>query len=405
MQHFSYLSDEERVQLFYKEPQPFSKDSPKELLAYSLGAALYMPGTRDSIANDILSGKYLKGRHEGLSTIVICLEDSISDSEIDSAEWNLVHQIQELTQSVERGSFRQSEIPLLFIRVRTFKQVVVLLERLGDMARNLLCGFVFPKFTPENGRLFLETLEEMNNQYQLNLYAMPILESPEIIFKEKRMETLLEIKSILDSYTNILNVRIGATDFSGLFGIRRNKDTTIYDIAVIRDCISDIINIFGRSSSQYVISGPVWEYFQGGERILKPQIRQTPFEASYGRTGFNMRAEMIERFEDGLIHEVLLDKANGLVGKTIIHPSHIKVVQAMNVVTLEEYLDAMAILNQEENVNGVIKSHYSNKMNEIKPHYNWAQVVLRKSHIFGVLQDGQTFIDLLGVKREQNVYL
>ena len=46
---------------------------------------------------------------------------------------------------------------------------------------------------------------------------------------------------------------------------------------------------------------------------------------------------------DGLIREILMDIANGLTGKTIIHPSHIKVVQALNVVTFEEYLDALTI--------------------------------------------------------------
>ncbi|WP_367362483.1 HpcH/HpaI aldolase/citrate lyase family protein [Mesotoga sp.] len=32
---------------------------------------------------------------------------------------------------------------------------------------------------------------------------------------------------------------------------------------------------------------------------------------------------------DGLLREVILDKANGFVGKTIIHPSHLKYVNAM----------------------------------------------------------------------------
>ena len=56
-----------------------------------------------------------------------------------------------------------------------------------------------------------------------------------IIQKETRMEELMAIKNLLDRYkNNILNVRIGATDFCGLYGIRRSIDTTVYDIAGIK---------------------------------------------------------------------------------------------------------------------------------------------------------------------------
>lgn len=91
---------------------------------------------------------------------------------------------------------------------------------------------------------------------------MPILETAKVIQKESRMDELIGIKNLLDRYKeHILNVRIGATDFCGLYGIRRSADTTVYDIAVLRDCISDIINVFQRFDSPYVVSGPVWEYF------------------------------------------------------------------------------------------------------------------------------------------------
>ncbi len=71
-------------------------------------------------------------------------------------------------------------------------------------------------------------------------------------------------------------------DFCSLFGIRRNEDTTIYDIAVIRNCIELIINQFLRKGSGFVLSGPVWEYFSSGERLLKPQLRISPF-TEHGR--------------------------------------------------------------------------------------------------------------------------
>ncbi|WP_243525036.1 HpcH/HpaI aldolase/citrate lyase family protein [Bacillus pseudomycoides] len=398
MKYFSYLSHEEKQNLFYQEPITFSKDTAKDQLAYALGATLYTPGTKKTIADDIITKK-----HEGATSIVLCLEDSISDEEIQLAEQNVVIQMQLLAHIMDAGKLHPSDIPLLFIRVREPKQMTSLVHELGS-AVHCISGFVFPKFTPANGRSYIDELRHINEQYALLLYGMPILESPEIIYKESRIEALLSIKAILNSYRDfILNVRIGATDFSGIFGIRRNKDTTIYDISIIRDCISDIINIFSRKADEYIISGPVWEYFGNKQRVLKPQLRQTPFRESLGNAGLTMREGMLHRYEDGLIHEVLLDQANGLIGKTVIHPSHIKLIQAMHTVTLEDYLDAKSIFENAHTYNGVMKSSFSNKMNEVKPHYNWARKTLLKSNIYGVLHEQQTFIDLLTEKTTEYV--
>jgi citrate lyase beta subunit len=364
-----------------------------------------MPGIREQISNDVLSGKYLYGKHEGLTSIVICLEDSIADEQVEKAELNVVIQLQAIYQGIQSGLLSSEDVPLLFIRVRFPDQIQSIVNQLGK-ACEILCGFVFPKFSPDNAEHYLEALKEVNITSSYRFYGMPILESAEIIYKENRVETLVQLKASLDNYFEyILNVRIGATDFSGLFGIRRDSDTTIYDIAVIRDCISDIINLFGRSDKEYVISGPVWEYFSGSTRILKPQIRQTPFQQAFGRNGLLLRSKIISRFEDSLIHEVLLDKTNGLVGKTIIHPSHILPVQSMNVVSFEEYMDASMIIKSAESFNGVIKSEFANKMNEIKPHYNWARKTIIKSNVYGVFHEQQSFIDLLNTKNEEQLYV
>ena len=390
MRLFQFLSDEEREQIFFKSPDPFSKYSPKETLAYTLGATLYMPATRKNIHQDLISKK-----HEGLTSIVICLEDAIGDSEVIDAEENLVFELTELYYAVQKKFISIEDIPLIFIRIRESEQMRRVITRSKDVL-SILTGFVFPKFTTIAGREYLELLSETNQTYDVTLYGMPILETKEIIYKETRMQTLLNIQGLLDEFHDfVLNVRIGATDFCGLFGIRRSMDTTIYDIAVVRDCITDIINVFARNEKQYVISGPVWEYFSNKERILKPQLRQTPFKKTMGTDGLELRSEMINSYIDGLIREILLDLSNGLIGKTIIHPTHILPVQALNVVTLEEYLDAKTIIEAANEKNGVVKSHFSNKMNEIKPHYYWAEKIMKKSIIYGVFQDEHSFIDLL----------
>jgi citrate lyase beta subunit len=225
---------------------------------------------------------------------------------------------------------------------------------------------------------------------------MPILETADILYKETRIGALNGIREILDEYNDlVLNIRVGATDFSSLFGIRRGYDMTIYDISVIRDCIADILNYFTRVDKGYVVSAPVWEYFSSGDRVLKPQLRRSPFEEAYGSEGIEIRRELLNAYLDGLIREVLLDKANGFMGKTIIHPSHIAPVQALYVVSHEEYMDALSIIKNNDGSVGVMKSQYENKMNEIKPHLNWAKKILKKSKIYGVYHEGQNFTSLL----------
>ena len=277
-------------------------------------------------------------------------------------------------------------------------------EQLG-IKQSVLTGYVFPKFLPDTGKEYLDILEK-NNSSSLILYGMPILESAEIIFKETRLETLVAIKSLLDTYSRyILNVRIGATDFCGLFGIRRKADTTIYDVAIIQDCLSDILNIFNRKDHGYVISGPVWEFFSKDSRILKPLLRMTPFQERYGKVGLQFRNQMLNEYIDGLINEVLLDKMNGLMGKTIIHPTHITPVHSLYVVTHEEYLDALTIINNIEGKLGVIKSVYENKMNEVKPHFYWAKRILMRAKLFGVFNELQDFTSLIMEEQQINEIL
>jgi citrate lyase beta subunit len=257
---------------------------------------------------------------------------------------------------------------------------------------------VLPKFKIESGEELLKEVQRIHSQHH-PFYAMPILETAEVIHKETRIEELLKIKNLLNRFKDIiLNVRIGATDFSGLYGIRRSTDTTVYEISVVRDCISDIVNMFRRADSSYVISGPVWEYFSSKERRLRSHLKQTPFGEWYGVDRLKWRSDSLGQSMDGLIREVHLDIENGLTGKTIIHPSHIKAVQALNVVSYEEYIDARNIIQSSIDEAGVIKSEFANKMNEMKPHYQWAQNIVLKSELYGVLNEEFTTIDL--IKRE-----
>jgi citrate lyase beta subunit len=389
MEFFTYFYEDEIKRFFYQKPQAFTKYSNRELLSYGLGATLYMPATRPNIHQELLSKK-----HEGLTSLVIDLEDAVGDNEVTGAEAMLLNELLKLYGEVNKGYLSYTDLPLMFIRIRDLEQFKRVREQLGD-AVTLLTGVVLPKFTAENGEEFLIEVSRVHTA-EHPFYAMPILETAKVIHKETRMPELMSIKALLDRYKDIiLNVRIGATDFCGLYGIRRSADTTVYDIAVLRDCISDIINVFQRFESSYVVSGPVWEYFSAKKRMLKPQLRQTPFRERYGDEGLKWRAKLIDEHMDGLIQEILMDIANGITGKTIIHPSHIKVVQALNVVSYEEFIDASNIIKAATGEIGVMKSNFANKMNEIKPHYYWAKKTILKSQLYGVLHEEFTTIDLI----------
>jgi len=395
LRYFDYLTKEQEIALFYNPPISFNHNTTsKDLLAHAVGAALYMPATRASVPEDIL-----KLKSAGLVTVIIDLEDAIGDNEVDHAEESLIQHLIFLAAYEENEPSGSDSLPLLFIRVRNPEQLQQLIFRLGSLV-TMLTGFVFPKFSVDNGIQYFEAIADYNRTRSYSdpvLYGMPILESAPIIYRESRVDSLLSIRNLLGNYREyVLNVRIGATDFSSLFGLRRSPDISIYDLTPIRDCISDIINIFGRVEEGYVISGPVWEYFANkGHRVLRPQLRQTPFEDTYGKNGRDMRNSYISSSMDGLIREVILDKENGILGKTIIHPSHLRPVQAMYTVMHEEYVDACSIVESNDGSLGVFKSQYSNKMNEIKPHLNWAKRILLRSQIYGVLHEQQHFVGLL----------
>lgn len=382
MQHFAT----EAETIFYKKPQPFTKWESPDILSYALGATLYMPASMPTIVSLIRSQKYKQ-----LTSLVIDLEDAVGDAELVDCEAKLIEDISELYALYQQKQLLLQELPLLFVRVRHVEQFQKLTTALGKK-QEILTGYVFPKFTAEQGSRYFELLEQTILENDLILYGMPILESREVLYKESRLEALLDIKAVLHQYrARVLNVRIGATDFCGIYGIRRRMDSTIYDISVIRDCIADIVNILGREEDGFIISGPVWEYFNN-QRVLKPALRVTPFSE---KGALDTRKALLDDCLDGLMKEVLMDKQNGIVGKTIIHPSHIRVVHALYAISYEEYLDALSIIENNDGQKGVMKSHYANKMNEIKPHMRWAQRILKQAHVYGVYHESVDFASIL----------
>ncbi|MDI9929028.1 HpcH/HpaI aldolase/citrate lyase family protein [Rhodococcus sp. IEGM 1354] len=376
MQHFRHLDADTRERVFFLQPEYIAVSDGNNVVATALGATLYIPATRAD-----LTATVHKRTDEGVRSIVIDLEDAVADHDLQYAVENTIRTLNELSGSEA----------LVFVRARTAQQIRTVCAGLAPGAAGL-AGFVVPKFTSATGAEYLDEILAASTAHNTRLLAMPVLESAEVVHRETRDAELVAIRELLAQYRDIvLAVRIGATDMCGTFGIRRDRDLTIYDVRVVADVISAIVNHLGRNDgSGFVITGPVWEYFADHERMFRPLLRQTPF---VDQEAVRFRQQLVSSDLDALLREVALDRANGIQGKTVIHPSHVPAVHALSAVTHEEYHDALDILASDQG--GAQASGYRNKMNELGPHRNWAKQTLVRARAFGVTNEGITFVDLL----------
>lgn len=334
--------------LFEQQPRRPNRSDPLSL-ATGLGATLYCPGTRRDLCGDVV-----RQRAAGLRSMVLCLEDAVADADVAAGERNVVRALASLAG--------EAGLPQLFVRVRSGDQLSRLLRSAAVLG--VVTGVVLPKFDG-TGAALLREVQRAGERAGRRIYVMPVLESRRVLYRETRLAALLAVRRLLDQHRDdVLAVRLGATDMCGVFGLRRGPDLTVWDVAVVRDALADVVNIFGREAD-YVVTGPVREHFGVGD-------------------------------DAWMLREVELDRANGLLGKTVIHPSHVPVVHAALAVTHEEHGDALAVLGADGG--GALPSAYGNKMNEARPHRVWAQAVVRRAEAFGVLLAGVRPQDLLACR-------
>jgi len=378
MRHFSHLPPAQRECLFSHLPVDVTADSPRMEVAQVLGATLYVPANRPDLAMTVT-----KQAARGTSSIVVCLEDAVPDSELDQARRNTVLMLHEL-----RADTKRHYAPLLFLRVRSLEDAAFLLK--ADLGQ-VLSGVAIPKFDPNNGKVWLDLISAFRADRDRPLYAMPILESPHLIDPHGRGAWIHDVHRLIDEYPGLtLALRIGTTDIAGAGGLRRSRDLTIYSMAVVRDVIASIIAEFILAKDAVpVMTAGVWEHYPQSARWGRPQLRQTLF-AERGRE--HLREELVAMGLDKLAEEIQLDLANGLRGKTVIHPSHVALVNSLHTVEHEAFTDAEVILSCD----GAHASKSGNKMNESKPHRVWASEVLVRARAFGVLAPHVSWVDVLG---------
>ncbi len=370
MKYFAFLNQSQQEQLFTLPPTAFSRRSPRQTLRRAVGTLLYVPATHTRIAEKLILGEI-----PGATSVAICLEDAVGEEQLDFCLNNSRKQLHLLRQAVSNGTLPVDRLPLLFIRVRHVEMLRQLAPLLGDFS-SLLTGIILPKVTLDNLEPYLTQLMRINQQLKQPLYAMPTLETEALLTGSRRLQQLEEMRAIFDAHQElILNLRIGATDLCGLYGVRRDPRTPIYQVGVIAHCIADIVQIFGLHD-RYTISAPVWEYYASAAG--------TPSSSGWQELA-------------GLLAEVQLDLANGLLGKTCIHPSQLLPIQAAHVVPYEVYQDALSISRSDGQQQGVCASPAHNKMNEIKPHALWAAKICAQAQVYGVSQPGLDGRQLLRV--------
>ena len=210
-----------------------------------------------------------------------------------------------------------------------------------------------PAFSPENADVYIRTICDINENANQTFYMMPILESPSIIDLRNRYRILYELKEKLDSVSRyVLNIRVGGNDLCHQFGFRRHSTESIHKIRPIGSIFSDIVTVFGMD---YVISGPVWEYYSG------------------------------KNWDSGLKQELNDDRLCGFIGKTVIHPRQIPLVNEAYRVPLKDYNDARSILDWDADAPSLVSgSIVKERMNEYKTHCNWALRTLALAEAYGL---------------------
>ncbi|MEE4098809.1 HpcH/HpaI aldolase/citrate lyase family protein [Pseudomonas viridiflava] len=300
---------------------------------YALGATLYMPATRDDILDVVFAEKLPE-----LRSLVVCLEDAVALIDIETALLNLR---QVLTRIQDRGG-RPANGPLLFVRPRDAAMARILNDW-PLMAH--VDGFVVPK-------LSLKTLNSWEQAVTNPALAlMPTLETPEVFNPTAMVELGQALKANLDE--RIIALRIGGNDLMGCLGLRRNPAMTLYGTPM-GYVIPMLAGVMG--SQGFALTAPVFE------QLATPDILQ---------------------------QELTLDIANGLVGKTAIHPSQVNIIQNALRVSLEDMNSARMILNSV--APAVFK--YNDAMCEPATHYKWATHIMERAKWHGVLPAPASIMD------------
>lgn len=220
----------------------------RQISPFMLGATLYMPATRDDLAEIILRGKIPE-----LRSLVVCLEDAVSESDVQHALCNLHTLLQDLQQE-SNDRDRVATRPLVFIRPR-HKQMAA--EFVSRYSLRGIDGFVLPKFSLGNLSSWWEIISPTH------LTIMPTLETREVfdVYEMTKLAVSLERHPCR---ARILALRIGGNDLMSVISMRHPKNLTLYD-GPLGYVVKMLVSVF--SPRGFALTAPVCEQIDNTELL------------------------------------------------------------------------------------------------------------------------------------------
>ncbi|MGM8884583.1 HpcH/HpaI aldolase/citrate lyase family protein [Psychrobacter sp. 1U2] len=312
---------------------------------YQLGASLYMPATRQDIWQVIKRDKL-----STINSIIICVEDAVNHDDVELA----LERLQELLNTwaahidsindpstPESNKQEQPTRPLVFVRPRN----PMMLQKLAHYKHiELLDGFVMPKVdmcSLSNWRMACQNLST-------DQLLMPTLETAALFNPHHNQELAIGFKEAFSQ--PVFALRIGGNDLFAALRLRRPKNSIVYDTP-IGTLAYQLLGCFVPHG--FYLTAPVFEYLD------QPTL---------------------------FMQELTRDVSLGLVGKTVIHPSQIALVQQAYCVPASTLDEAQAILHSE--AKAVFK--YNNTMLEPATHRAWATEIINRAKVFGTINNDNT---------------
>jgi len=291
--------------------------------ALALGGTLFVPASHKDLEM-ILSGK----KYAELRSVVIDFEDGLTAESRPEA-----------LQCLDRTLGALEESPLLrFIRPENPQ---MLKEMLAKKEIGKIDGFILPKFGLESAEAYLSLFNSSTKAGTCHLF-MPSIEGDEL-FDSTKLRQLRDI--LLPFRERIICIRFGAEDMLRQLGLRRTPGRSLYDMLSPAQSIAVLLNTF--KPCGFEVSAPVFPHFSDTE---------------------------------GFKEEIAKELENGLISKTIIHPSQIKPMNTLYKVSEQELHEAKTLLSQKE---GVI--NLNGKMGEAKTQSPWAECILKRAALFDVV--------------------
>ena len=312
---------------------------------YQLGASLYMPATRQDIWQVIKRDKL-----PTINSIIICVEDAVSHDDVELA----LQRLQELLNTwaahidsindpstPQNNKQEQPTRPLVFVRPRN----PMMLQKLAHYKHiELLDGFVMPKVdmcSLSNWRMACQNLST-------DQLLMPTLETAALFNPHHNQELAIGFKEAFSQ--PVFALRIGGNDLFAALRLRRPKNSIVYDTP-IGTLAYQLLGCFVPHG--FYLTAPVFEYLD------QPTL---------------------------FMQELTRDVSLGLVGKTVIHPNQIALVQQAYCVPASTLDEAQAILHSE--AKAVFK--YNNTMLEPATHRAWATEIINRAKVFGTINNDNT---------------